>query len=266
VKRRVLVPYLRPEDIVRQFRENGLKLLLHEPGNVRELLALRDPDRAARCDFTRMIVDPTSYVAADYRHLTSDLVVKVPYRARLANRWRTLTLYLLLEHQSEPDALMMLRILDYLVQIYKGQVRAWKGRPRSRGGFRFYPVLPLVLYTGESPWAALAGLTELVEGGREFADVLPQFRPLFLSLPALGPEKLETAGGYFGWVLALIQQRSVSAGEFRSLVGRAVVHLEGMSAGDRNRWLLLLSDIQALIYHDRLTNEREGLREVTADY
>jgi hypothetical protein len=67
-------PRVSPEQLIRQFHENGLKLLLYNPANVRDLVTLRDPARAARIDFTRLTVDPTSYVAADYRHLCSDLV------------------------------------------------------------------------------------------------------------------------------------------------------------------------------------------------
>jgi hypothetical protein len=63
------MPRLSPEQLVRQFHENGLKLLLHDAANVRDLVTLRDPARAARIDFARLTVDPTSYVAADYRHL-----------------------------------------------------------------------------------------------------------------------------------------------------------------------------------------------------
>jgi hypothetical protein len=88
-------------------------------------------------------------VAADYRHLCSDLVLKVPHRTRPAGRPRTLTLYLLLEHQSEPDVLMALRVLEYLVQVYKGQVRAATKGGRPRADFRLQPVLPVGLYTGE---------------------------------------------------------------------------------------------------------------------
>src|SRR5690348_5092079 len=117
------MPRITPEEIVRHFRENSLKLLLEPAPNVRDLLTLRDPDRAARIDFTRLTIDRTTYVAADYRHLASDLVSKVPYRTRLGWRRRTLTLYILIEHQSEPDPLMVLRVLDYLVQIFKAQVR-----------------------------------------------------------------------------------------------------------------------------------------------
>jgi hypothetical protein len=259
------MPRVRPEDLVRQFRENGLKLLFHDPANVRDLLALRAPDRAARIDFSRITVDPTTYVAADYRHLASDLVLKAPYRTQVGGRRRTLTLYVLLEHQSGPDDLMLLRVLDYLVQVYKAQRRAWEQRHGGSAGFRLQPVWPVVFYTGERKWDALSPLAESIEGGAEFADVIPQFRPLFLSLPALPTEELEASGGYLGWVLGLLQRRSAPADEFRGRLARAMSRLEEMPAAERERWLLLLSYVQALVYHDRPEAEHEGLREMIVD-
>jgi hypothetical protein len=257
------MPRVSPEEFVRHFSENGLKLLLQDAGNVRDLLRLRDPARAARIDFARLTIDPTSYVAADYRHLCSDIVLKVPYRTRLGGRRRTLTLYILIEHQSEPDPLMVLRVLEYLVQIYKAQLRAWQRRHRTRDHFRLQPVLPIVLYTGERRWEALTSLAELVEGGDEdFADVLPQLRPLFLSLSAIPRLDLETSGGFFGWVLELLRRRNAAPDEFRAALARVVGHLEGMAEAERERWPLLLSYIHALIYHDREPPERQGLHEV----
>ena len=61
------MPPVSTEQLIRQFHENGLKFLLHDAANVRDLLTLRDPARAARIDFACLTVDPTSYVAAACR-------------------------------------------------------------------------------------------------------------------------------------------------------------------------------------------------------
>jgi len=248
----------RIREIVRQFRENGLRILLERGGNVRELLALAGAPHLDRLDFARMTVERTTIVAADYRHLTSDLVVTVPVRRR--GRHGTLTLYVLIEHQSEPDALMILRVLEYLVQIYKGQLRDWEQRHGSRAGFRLQPVLAVVLYTGTGAWESLGRLVDLVEGGELFAEATPDFRPLFVSLPALAPAALESKGGAFGWMLELIQQRHTRPGEFGDLLNRVLSHLEDLSSKERIRWLDLLSYVVALVYHDRAPSEREGLK------
>jgi predicted transposase YdaD len=249
----------RVEAIIRHFRENGLKLLLEHPTNARELLALTAPGLLGRLDFARMTVDPTSYVAADYRHLASDLVLRVPFRT-LDGR-RTLMPYILIEHQSEPDLLLRLRVADYVLQIYKRQARDWLARRPSLAGFRFAPVLPIVLYTGTTSWPHVPRMVELVRQGEEFAGMIPDLDPLHMNLPDVAPATLEAAGP-LGWVLELIQQRRARPEEFRALVVRVVQRLEEMPAQERQRWLELLSYIRVLVYHDRESSEQEDLREV----
>ena len=69
------------------------------------------------------------------------------------------------------------------------------------------------------------------------------------------------ASGPLGWVLELIQQRRAQPEAFRALVVRVVQRLE-MPVRERQRWLELLSYTRALVYHDRESSEREGLREL----
>ncbi len=250
--------------IIRHFRENGLKLLLQHPAHARDLLTLGRYDHVGAIDFRRMTVDPTTYVAADYRHVSADLVLKAPFRGRQGRRRRTITLYILIEHQSEPDAIMLLRVLEYLVQVYKAQLRAWERRHGSAAGFRLEPVLPVVLYTGTTAWESLGRLIDLMDLGELFADVTPAFRPLFVALPALSGAELESAGGELGWILELMKQRRERPEDFRTLVTRVVAHLEGLSAAEWGRWRDLLSYLLALVYHDRAASEHEGLRELIA--
>jgi hypothetical protein len=50
----------RPEDFARQFPENGLKLLLQQPLNVRDLLHIAHYAHADAIDYDRLQHDPTS--------------------------------------------------------------------------------------------------------------------------------------------------------------------------------------------------------------
>jgi hypothetical protein len=223
-------------EIVRHFRENGLKLLLQHRANARDLLALASTRFLDRIDFRRLTVEPASFVASDYRHVVSDLVLRAPFRLGSGRRdWRSILLYILIEHQSERDPLMMLRVLEYLVQIWKGQLRAWNRRHRSTAGFRLQPILPVVFYTGMQRWEDLGRLSDLVEQGELFDEMTPDYRPLFVSLPTLPAAALESSGGYLGWVLELVQQREARPEAFRELLRRVVAHLETMPATERLR-------------------------------
>src|SRR4051812_12812157 len=102
----------RVREIIRQFPENGVKAVLGSPGNVRDLLSLAKAAALPRLDFGGMQVEPTTYVTAEYRHVSSDLVLTLPLLPeRKGGRKRRLTLTVLLELQSQPDRLMVLRLL-----------------------------------------------------------------------------------------------------------------------------------------------------------
>jgi hypothetical protein len=100
--------------LVRHFHENGLKLLLENPGNTHDLLQLLRVPLLPRMDFSKMRVVPGRFVQRDYRHLESDLVLRAPVRPRSGDKHRQILLYILIEHQSEPDRLMPLRVLVLL--------------------------------------------------------------------------------------------------------------------------------------------------------
>jgi hypothetical protein len=253
----------RIEEIVRRFKENGAKLLLENPANVRDLLHLIRPGVVEWIDFTHLTRTATTFVKRDYRHIESDLVLRAPLRRQPGDRRRrTITIYILIEHQTEPDRLITLRVLEYVVQIYAAQVRAWAREHPSLEHVRLQPVLPIVFYTGTRHWEALARLVDLIEMGELFEDVTPMLRPLFVNLREIPPERLEGEGGFFGWVLRLIQDQRARPESFQELLERVVQHLETMPAAERLRWLELLSYIHALVYHERQPPERPALQEV----
>src|SRR5207248_10591550 len=106
----------RIEQFVRNFAQNGMKLLLENPGNVQDLLTLGRAEVLDLIDFRGMEPAGTSYVARDYRHIEADLVLTAPLRGK-GRRIQDLLIYILIEHQSEPDELMAFRVLEYVVQI-----------------------------------------------------------------------------------------------------------------------------------------------------
>jgi hypothetical protein len=253
--------------LVRHFPENGLKLMLENAGNVHDLLRLLRVRAADRIDFGRMRVEPAHFVQRDYRHLESDVVLSAPLRAGRRGRERLLTIYILIEHQSKPDHFMVFRVLEYVLQIYRRQMRDWEQAHGSLDDFRFQPVLPVVLYSGTRTWERLAPFVELLEEVEELPEGLtPEFLPLFLNVGRERPEALESEGGAFGLLLRLVQQRRARRAMFEELLRRVVRGLEEQLADtDRERWLGLLSYLQALIYHERERPEQEPLQRLVAD-
>jgi hypothetical protein len=212
--------------IVRQFSQNGTKLLLENPENVRDLLALARAGVLDLIDFKRMEVSSTSFVAPDYRRVESDVVLTAPLRLKGGRKGTEVVVYVLIEHQSEPDELMTFRVLEYVVQIFRSQLRQWGQEHPSLAGARLQPVLPVVFYTGTRSWDRLASLAELTEGAERLARWLPAVEPLFVNLAELEPAQLQAEGGYLGQVLRLVQRRHARLAEFEALLQDVVRRLE----------------------------------------
>jgi hypothetical protein len=134
-------------------------------------------DVVQQIDLRRVKLIQTTFVERDYRHVESDVVLLAPLRRRKGERTaRVLMIYILIEHQSEPDRLMPLRSVDYVVQIYKYQVREWSKTHRSLARIRLYPVLPVVFYTGTKRWDSVGRLVDLVEMGAAFESITSRLR------------------------------------------------------------------------------------------
>jgi hypothetical protein len=248
--------------LVRNFPENGPKLLLENPANVRDLLAIVHEPVVENIDFTAMTVERTHFVQPDYEHVTFDFLLKAPLNISEPGSPEGIFIYLLLEHQSSPERFFLLRLIEYLVEVYKTQKRAWDKRHDSDAGFLLQPVVPIVLYTGERPWPKLEALVNLVWQGERFQEMIPVFRPHFLNLRESSRETLADDGGFFGQVLWLIRQRHAETEIFQATLQEVVADLEHMPAAERARWTGFLSYIVALVYHARSEPEHEGLREV----
>src|SRR5581483_163983 len=87
--------------------------------------------------------------------------------------------YLLVEHQSEPDDLASYRALRYLGAAFDLQLRDWlKAHRNNPRGFKFHPVLPVVVYTGSRSWKRLLRIEELVQHAELVKGHLPSLDPV----------------------------------------------------------------------------------------
>jgi hypothetical protein len=250
--------------LVRNFQENGLKLMLENPGNVHDVLKMLDVELLPRIDLTQMQVVPGRFVQRDYRHVESDLVLQAPVRSKAGGKSRKILLYILIEHQSEPDRFMVFRVLEYVVMIYKRQLRLWQKEHESLDNFRFQPVLPIVLYTGTRTWSGMSPLREEVELGVELTDRIPEIRPLFLDAGHASRQILEEQGGPFGLLLRLLKEKRAPLKVFEATLSEVVSSIQSLVEEDRQRWLELLSYIDAMLYYERAAAEYQPLHETVS--
>jgi predicted transposase YdaD len=137
-----------------------------------------------RADWSTLSVLPGTYIDERLAERRSDLLFSVAMRGG-----RTTLIYVLLEHQSEPDRWMPLRLLGYLHRV-------WEAWLREHATARQLPaVLPVVVHHGQSGWTAAASLSELYDLDAETLELLaphlPELRFLLDDLGAMPMELLE---------------------------------------------------------------------------
>jgi hypothetical protein len=242
--------------LVRQFASNSFKFLFQRGDNVADLLRWRVPRIARRVDLGQLAVEPETFIAPGFTQLESDVLLRAPFRKR-GSAGELIEVFILLEHQSEPDELMVFRVLRYVILIYERQMATWlQGQPNLRG-FRFHPVLPIVFYWGARSWPALAPMPALVHQGKLFGRQLPDLEPVFIDLARVDAAELHKQAGMVGWVLWLVQQRRLGTASFQDVLRQVVQRVDSLPGGQRDRWEQLLWFAHGLVYHEREPGERE---------
>ena len=131
------------------------KRLYSFPEMVADLLrSVLPADALAAMDLRSLERMPASYVGDDFRQRHGDAVWRVR-AAGASGGWAYVLV--LLEFQSSSDATMALRVMEYTMMLYRELLRAKEAQPG-----RLPPVLPVVLYNGESPWRAARDVRELI--------------------------------------------------------------------------------------------------------
>src|SRR2546426_7538357 len=93
----------------RDFADRIYRASLKQPENLRDLVSAVLPDIADRFVFERAEFLDREFLLDDFRRRESDLLFRIPFRDG-DNELETLVC-VLLEHQSQPDARMPLRLL-----------------------------------------------------------------------------------------------------------------------------------------------------------
>lgn len=166
------------------FPDRAIRKLLEHPANLRDLVTAVAPELARQLDFAKLEpVQPREFLLDDWRSRESDLLFRVPLRRHRGHPGTLVCV--LVEHQSQADPRMPLRMLLYAVLYWEREWKDWearsgqRSRPSERTPLRITPVLPIVFHTGSSPWRTARDLADLIEGPEALRRLAPHW-PLFL--------------------------------------------------------------------------------------
>ncbi|SEE21786.1 Rpn family recombination-promoting nuclease/putative transposase [Ruania alba] len=168
------------------------------PANAASVLASALPAKiTGGLDLDGLRLEPGSFVDEEMRQRHTDLL----FSTRL-NRDPTLV-YVLVEHQSSPDPLMALRVLEYVTRIWWRHLDAGdesddphKPRPRPGATARTLPpVLPVVVYQGRRRWNTPTAMDGLYDDASEQAlgSFLPRHQFVLQDLTGVEVEELLAA-------------------------------------------------------------------------
>jgi hypothetical protein len=165
----------------------------------------------------------------------------------------------LIEHQSDTDALLPLRMLYFAVGYWDRQWQEWARLARPRPPFRLRPVLPLVLSTGATPWGSNRTLADLLGEPASFHAFAPVWQPLFWNLTDRTPEALLDSGAEWLQTLAVIRAQGGDAASFCAVFEEALRRLRSVADRDPVQWFDLLRIVLTWATWRRPTAERTDL-------
>ena len=163
------------------------KLLFSDPRMVADLLRGFVPGDWDRwLDFATLAKVSSEYVGDTLARRLGDLLWRVRFRdAPQAVTGGAGELLVMLEFQSSSDAAMGARFLSAIGMVHQERVR----RGALRAGGRLPPVLPIVLYNGESRWGAAVEVRETIAPvGGVLDGVQPRLRYLMVDAGAMEVE------------------------------------------------------------------------------
>lgn len=172
----------------REFADRIYRASLKQPENLRDLVREVLPDIADRFVFERAEFLDREFLLDDFRRRESDLLFRIPFRDG-DTELETLVC-VLLEHQSQPDARMPLRLLLYAVLYWEREWKNWEALPVPRGDFRLTPIVPIVFHTGEKAWNTSRQLADLLSGPELFKAFAPSWPVCIWDLAERSPREL----------------------------------------------------------------------------
>jgi hypothetical protein len=246
-----------------QFPDRLFRHDLQVPANLRELIEDLDGPFAARLDFDRARLVEREHIFEDWRKFERDLPFLIPYRS---DPDQYLLLCLLIEHQSQADRLMPLRMLVNGCMFWESEWKAWEQCDPKPGPLKLTPVVSVVFHTGLTRWLSNRTLVELIGGPEELRPLAPQWPIRFWDLAERSTDQLLAATSPWLNALAVVRATNDDAAAFHRVFAAAAKRLAGLVTRERMRWRDLMWLLISWALRRRPRDEREALVKVASEH
>lgn len=126
----------------------------------------------------------SSFVDSIETNRESDII----YKVKLEDE--EIFVFILLEHQSKVNYLMIFRVLEYMVKLWRKYIDDNKKISLNKS-FLLPPIYPIIFYDGSNEWTAVKNFQEKVKDAKSFKEYLPDFKYDIISLRDISYEELQ---------------------------------------------------------------------------
>lgn len=242
---------------VEHFPDRSARWLFHDKENVRGLLEILASELVELIDFSQLTQINRSFIPDNLREQESDIVFSVPFQSE--SEADEMLIYILIEHQSTVDVTMGFRVLFYMTQIWDFQRREWESNNVPKSEWRFYPILPIVYYTGVRQWKTPLTLDAIMDIPDVLARFVPKFDTLFLSVKETEQADLTKTGHPLGWLLTVLQKEHADKESISSALLEAISHINALDKEQAQQRRKAIIYFLLLILHRRPAKEHEDL-------
>lgn len=246
---------------IRNYADSTIRTTLQHPEHLRAVLEHTVPDLAANFLVEQAKPLGTEFYTDDWRGREADVPFEVPYQA--GKKTVKSLVVVLIEHQSETDRMMPLRLLYFAVVYWDRCWRQWeKDTSESKPeNFLLPPILPIVFYTANRPWGSSQTIVDLLGAPDELHQFAPVWQPLFWNLSEENAEELVKSKNLWLQCLAVIRAREEPFDAFQRTFLLVMENLNALASEDRARWDELWRMSMVWMLANRTDPEKEALRD-----
>ena len=151
-----------------------------------------------------LILVDKEFILEDFKEEEADIIYRVDLEGN------EIIFYVLLELQSTVDFRMPIRLLLYMTEIYRDELKNTDEKLKKRKDYRLPAIIPLVLYNGKNNWSAARSFKEIVNGYEMFEDSIIDFKYMLFDINRMKESELIEIANVVSSIFLLDQDVEIS--------------------------------------------------------
>ncbi|MGH4124329.1 MAG: Rpn family recombination-promoting nuclease/putative transposase [Clostridium sp.] len=199
----------------------------------------------------KLILVDKSYILSDYEELESDIV----YQATIGKD--NVIFYVLLELQSSVDQSMPIRLLMYMVELWRETLKNSEKKEIKRKSYRLPAIVPIVLYNGTKKWTCARSFKDIINESQLFGDNILDFKYILVDINRYSKEYLYEFKNIAAAIFLLDQD--INAMEFLERLKNIVINFNNLTSEEK---LLLKGWIKNTTNSNEIYNMNELVDDI----